>query len=266
MTKLTSSYNFLNRKNLILESAAELLASENQLNEIYLHYQPKYSTASGHLVGFEALSRWNHRILGEISPCEFIPLIEQTNLIHKFTKYIIEKSISDIGENLTEGILQPVAVNVSIQDLDQPGFVELIIGLLKKYKVPAELLEIEITERSISQNIGLSIQRVMELQKIGLKVAIDDFGTGTSSIAYLADLPIDYIKLDTDLINRIGDIRTGLIIKSIINMASSIGIGLVAEGVESVNTFEKLKSFNCPTVQGFLFGRPSPRNIAFSNK
>lgn len=253
------------RQNAIISSISQLFHDAGSDDGISMHYQAKYSLTSGDIVGLEALSRWDHPTLGNIPPADFIPLVENTKLIRPFTKLIIKKTISDIALNMQEGFSLPVAVNISHKDLTDIGFIKFIKEMAAKHKVPHHLLEIEVTETSISTNTDLAILRITELHEAGFKVAIDDFGSGHSSFAYLAQLPIACIKIDSMFVQRIEDKRTGLIVQSIIELASNLGVGLIAEGVENEKELIILKSLNCPFGQGFLLAKPAPRVIAISN-
>lgn len=257
--------NNAKRKNTILSSMNGTFSGEKRPSGISLHYQPKYSLKSGLIVGFEALCRWQHNDLGAISPAEFIPLIEKTKLIRPLTKLIIEKTIRGIAENLRENIAIPIAVNITTRDLLDLDLAQYICAVLKKHDVPAELLEIEITESSIIENTALAIKQISCLRNLGLSVAIDDFGTGHSSLAYLAHLPVSTIKIDQLFVKDIHNSRTSIIIKSIIELAGEIGIDVIAEGVEDIEALRQLNTFGCPKVQGYFLGKPKPRLAALSD-
>lgn len=258
--------NRAKRQNTILAGISRLFSDASVSDELAMHYQPKYSLESGKIVGFEALSRWNHSSLGYVPPAEFIPLVERTKLIQPLTQFIIKKTVADIATNRDEGFELPVAVNISVKDLIDPNLIPFIQKTVLTHQVPHHLLEIEITETSILENTELAIQRIHQLQHAGFNVAIDDFGTGHSSLAYLAHLPVSYIKIDPLFIREIHNERTGIIVKSIIELAAKIGVGLVAEGVEDIQALRVLKSLHCPIVQGFFLGRPMPRTMAVTNR
>jgi EAL domain-containing protein (putative c-di-GMP-specific phosphodiesterase class I) len=174
--------------------------------------------------------------------------------------------VADIAKNRDEGFELPIAVNISVKDLIDPKLIPFIQKAVLTHQVPHHLLEIEITETSILENTELAIQRIHQLQHAGFNVAIDDFGTGHSSLAYLAHLPVSYIKIDPLFIREIHNERTGIIVKSIIELAAKIGVGLVAEGVEDIQALRVLQSLHCPIVQGFFLGKPMPRAIAVTSR
>ncbi|WP_082087213.1 putative bifunctional diguanylate cyclase/phosphodiesterase [Teredinibacter purpureus] len=255
------------RHNLLLSGMSTILtqplSSEGQ--NIQMHFQPKYSVRTGSIVGFEALCRWNHDALGNIAPGEFIPLAEKTKLITQLTRVILRKTMLEISENSKLNIKLPVAVNISALDLMDPTLLLDIRALLYEFDIPSNLLEIEVTETSIMKNAKVAAHQIENFRKLGLSVGIDDFGTGNSSLAYLSSFPVSHIKLDHLLTGNINHKRTEIIIEAIINLAAKLGIGVIAEGVENVDTLHKLQDLSCPLVQGYLLGKPKPRSLALSS-
>lgn len=255
------------RCNQLLSGMNNILSSSasKEDDDIQMHLQPKYSLRTGNVVGFEALCRWNHKALGNIAPGEFIPLAEKTKMITRLTRLILRKTMLEIAENSKSKIMLPVAVNISAVDLMDPTLLLDIRTLLHEFNIPSNLLEIEVTETSLVRNAKAAAHQIENLRKLGLSVGIDDFGTGSSSLAYLSSFPVSHIKLDQLLTCNIGHQRTEIIIESILGLASKLGIGVIAEGVEDVNTLHKLQELSCPLVQGYLLGRPKPRILALSS-
>ncbi|MCM3691907.1 bifunctional diguanylate cyclase/phosphodiesterase [Neobacillus niacini] len=231
-----------------------------QRKEFILHYQPRVDALTGEIVGAEALSRWNHTRLGLVPPCEFIPLAEETGFIHELSEWVIQEVCKQQKEWREEGCtLVPISINLSAKTLMKADLVQKVKACLDEYSVPAQLLEIEITEDSLIKNEGLGLSTIKHLRKLGLAIAIDDFGIGYSSLSYLKKFTVDYIKIDRSFIREIhlndGD---STIVQSIILLAKGFHLKIVAEGVETVEQWELLKSLNCHYIQGFLFSKPLP--------
>ncbi|GGH78506.1 diguanylate cyclase (GGDEF)-like protein/PAS domain S-box-containing protein [Pullulanibacillus pueri] len=227
--------------------------------QLTLHYQPQFHLETGKIVGIEALIRWNHPELGTIPPCEFIPLAEETGLIVKLGQWIILKAIQQNKQWQQAGFpLLPIAVNVSVKQLQEEHFIDFIEKALEDTGLNAHYLELEITE-SIMQDVDQSIERLNALKALGLKIAIDDFGTGYSSLNYLQYLPIDYIKIDKTFIDNIIDKDTcGSIVTSIISMAQSLNFDVIAEGIENEKQVQYLIENQCKVGQGYYYSKPLP--------
>jgi diguanylate cyclase (GGDEF)-like protein/PAS domain S-box-containing protein len=252
-------------KSLIAESY-KLFTLENglrkaiQRKEFVLHYQPRVDTVTGEMVGAEALIRWNHAHLGMVPPGNFIPLAEETGFIHELSEWVIQEVCKQQKEWKEMGChLVPISINLSAKTLMKADLVKKVKEYLTKYSVPAQLLEIEITEDSLIKNEGLGLSTIQHLRELGLSIAIDDFGIGYSSLSYLKRFTVDYIKIDRSFIKEIhandGD---STIVQSIILLAKGFHLKIVAEGVETVEQWELLKSLNCHYIQGFLFSKPLP--------
>jgi len=251
------------------ELVAGKLTLENQLRqaldneEFVLHYQPKVNLASGKLTGAEALIRWNDPRTGLVPPGSFIPVLEETGLIHEVGRWALRKAIEDYRGWRAAGLAAPrIAVNVSPLQLRSRGFVAEIEQMIGMDADAAAGLELEITESLIMEDVGHSIASLQAIRAMGVSIAIDDFGTGFSSLSYLARLPVDTLKIDGAFINDMTAGSQGLsIVFAIINLAHSLQLNVVAEGVETEEQSQLLQRLGCDEMQGYLFSRPVPRDI-----
>jgi diguanylate cyclase (GGDEF)-like protein len=255
------------------ERVAERLSLENRLRravdnrEFVLHYQPKLNLASGELTGAEALIRWNDPSTGLVPPGKFIPVLEETGLIHEVGRWALEKAVEDVLHWRAAGLAaMRVAVNVSALQLRNPAFVAEISRVISAEAQAAGGLELEITESVIMNDVTHNIESLQAIRAMGVSIAIDDFGTGFSSLSYLAKLPLDTLKIDRSFVSEMttGPERLSLV-STIINLAHSLRLNVVAEGVETEEQSRLLRSLNCDQVQGFLFSKPMPRE-AFESK
>ncbi len=220
-------------------------------------FQPQYNYSSGVLTGAEALVRWirNGKV---ISPEVFIPVFEKNDLVYELDKSIWEQVCIKLKEWKEKGLeISSVSVNASRRDLYKPDLIDTIKGLLLKYNVSPSQLHIELTESAYVENSEQLIEVVTELQKMGLCVEMDDFGSGYSSLNMLKDVPVDYLKLDMEFVSNHGDSsKGGKILSAIVNMAHDLGLSVIAEGVETEQQAQYLKSIGCLYMQGFYFSRP----------
>lgn len=227
--------------------------------DLSLHFQPKVSLDDQKVVGVEALARWTHPVLGFISPGEFIPIAEMTDLINELTDWVLDESLHQVKTWRQQSLDVKVAVNVSARNLLQDNFCEHIECLLAKYNLPASCLELEITESTIMKNTEKTLEVLQRLNALGVDLSIDDFGTGYSSLAYLKRLPVKWLKIDYSfIINMMQNEHDQIIVNSTINMAHSLGLMVVAEGVESQNIMQRLGSMQCEQAQGFHIAKPMP--------
>jgi diguanylate cyclase (GGDEF)-like protein/PAS domain S-box-containing protein len=228
--------------------------------EFVLHYQPKINLMSGNIVGGEALIRWNHTNWGIVPPGEFVPLAEETGLIHEMTEWVIGQVCKQLMVWKNEGRHPvPISVNISARTLMKTSLVQKIKRQLEKHSISPSLIEIEITEDALIKNEGLGISTIRSLREMGMAVSIDDFGMGYSSIGYLKKFKADCIKIDRAFIKDIQENNEdSFIVQSIILMAKGLGLKVVAEGVETEQQLQLLKSLNCQYVQGFYFSKPLP--------
>jgi diguanylate cyclase len=238
---------------IILGDLRRALDSADQLS---VHYQPKLDLHSGRIVGLEALLRWNHPERGSVPPGDFIPIAEQTGLVHLLTRRVLELVLSQIREWLRDGWEIQVAVNLSALNLAEPDFDQRIAELLAEYDVPARLLEFEITESAIVQDPERAASTLARIAAMGSTIALDDFGIGNTSISQLRDLPIDTLKIDRSFIVDMERAGGEVLVKVVTDLAHEFEMVAVAEGVEEHDVAERLKALGCDLAQGFLYARP----------
>ncbi len=236
-----------------------MLRGALQRNELLLHYQPKLDLTTGAIVGAEALVRWDSPELGRVSPGEFIPLAEQTSLIKPLTAWVLEEALRQLVAWESAGIRTRVAVNLSARNLTDEKLPERIAELLELGHVKPERMMMEITESAVMQNPERAAVVLERLREIGVALSIDDFGTGYSSLTYLRTLPADELKIDRSFVREI-DANEGnaTIARSVINLAHSLGLKVVAEGVETEAELKRLITLGCDLAQGYLISRPLP--------
>ena len=243
---------------------AELLSNfEDAINydHIYVNYQAQVNHSTGRLVGAEALMRWKHPVYGMQYPSNFIPVLEKNNLIYKADLHVFELVCKFQKRCIEEDIpLIPISVNMSRYDIYNNEYVDAIEEIRKKYDVPVKYLRIEVTESSAIGGMELVSSVLGRLHSYGYLVEMDDFGSGYSSLNILKDLPVDLIKLD--MIFMSGDIggRGGTILSSIVQMAKWLDTPVIAEGVETVELADYLKSIGCSYIQGYLYSKPLEEN------
>jgi diguanylate cyclase (GGDEF)-like protein len=265
----TSGDRYLFYTQKMTDSVAGKLALENQLRqaldneEFVLHYQPKVSVESGNVTGAEALIRWNDPRTGLVPPGRFIPILEETGLIHEVGRWALRRAIADYLRWRTAGLAAVrIAVNVSSLQLRHPDFIaeiERAIGI--DARAPAGL-ELEITESVIMEDIGHSIAALRAIRAMAVTIAVDDFGTGFSSLSYLSRLPVDTLKIDGSFISNMTVAPEGLaLVSTIINLAHALKHKVVAEGVETEEQSRLLGLLTCDEMQGFLFGKPVPSEV-----
>ena len=249
-------------------SVTSRLTLENQLrqaverNEFLLFYQPKVN-AQGVLIGAEALLRWNDPLTGLVPPVQFIPILEETGLIHEVGKWVLSDAIATLRRWQAAGYRGlRVAVNVSPLQLRNRGFVAEISHAVGGDAALAAGLELEITESVIMADVRLSIASLQAIRALGVTIAIDDFGTGFSSLSYLARLPVNTLKIDRSFVVEMSASPEGLsLVSTIINLAHSLRLNVVAEGVETEEQAQLLRAMHCDDMQGYLFGKPVTREV-----
>ncbi|MDJ0844742.1 EAL domain-containing protein [Crocosphaera sp.] len=227
-------------------------------NQLSLYYQPIVELNTGHLSGFEALLRWQHPIKGKISPVEFIPVAEESGLINSLGWWVLEQACRQLQtwQNLnTKAGNLVINVNVSAQQLKQEKWDERLNQLLENTGILGTQLKLEITESSLLETVQEETRRVRQLKNLGLGLCIDDFGTGYSSLSRLHEFPIDTLKIDRSFINKLG-ISDKAIVPMIINLAHTLGMNVVAEGIETREQFNQLQGLNCELGQGYFFAKP----------
>ena len=255
-------------KSIMRERFMEKVEIQSKLNKalvdglFQLYYQPQFDVATNKLRGFEALLRWYDEEIGWINPEQFIPIAEETKLVIPLGDWILETAIRTLKDWIENfGFNGIMSVNVSPVQLKKPSFIFDLQDLVKKYKIPTENLEIEITEGVFIDNKNEAIGLLSQIRSMGIGLSLDDFGTGYSSLSYLQMLPITTLKIDKSFIANITD-KSGVeanITDSIISMVTKMGLDTIAEGVEKREQLEVLKNINCKNIQGFLKGKPMPK-------
>lgn len=238
----------------------EVLHNVIQNREIYLVYQPQCDIETGRITGCEALMRIRNGYLGQISPVEFIPIAEETGMIHELGAWALEHACG-FNKQLQDAGYEPVtmSVNVSIVQFKDPDFIPRVKAILERTGLPPEYLEIEVTESILMQSLEHNIKILQELRDMGIRIALDDFGTGYSSFNYLTQMPITTLKMDKSFIDNIGtNSKDCFIAETIISLAHKLGISVVAEGVETTDQLQILQENSCDILQGYLFSRPVP--------
>ncbi|MEK6453710.1 EAL domain-containing protein [Caldifermentibacillus hisashii] len=227
-------------------------------NELFLLYQPVVDLQTGRINGSEALIRWNHPNLGLISPMEFIPIAEETGLIHEIGKWVLMEGCRQNQEWFDRGYDELfISINVSARQFLHPTFVEHLHGSLQNSGMDPKKLHLELTETGMIDNVEKSIAIMKEIQNLGVKISIDDFGTGYSSLSYLKNLPIDTLKIDRSFINNFKSETVDYsIVKAIITMGNGLSVKVVAEGVETYEQLIELKKMNCDYAQGYYIEKP----------
>ncbi|GAB3541732.1 hypothetical protein GCM10027343_12640 [Noviherbaspirillum agri] len=260
--------NYLFYRKEMNASVAKRLTLENRLyralerGEFTLHYQPKIHTASGRVVGLESLLRWQEPEEGLIMPASFIPILEETGMILPVGRWIMEKAISDHKEWGARGLSPPpIAVNISVVQLRNRDFVDSLKRIGRKLLDGEHILDLEITESILMDDIDQNIAKLRAAKDMGMKIAIDDFGTGYSSLSYLTRLPIDLLKIDRSFVVDMNQSPSGLaIVSSVISLAHSLQLGVIAEGVADEEQAKLLKLLRCDQLQGFYCSQPLPGN------
>jgi EAL domain-containing protein (putative c-di-GMP-specific phosphodiesterase class I) len=228
--------------------------------EFVLHYQPKFNLSTGQISGAEALIRWQPSDYETIYPLTFIQVAEETGLIVKIGQWVLNTACKKAKQlQQVTGKAIPIAINVSPKQFRQPNFVEIVQDALILSDLKPELLELEITENIMIEDTPKFIETLQQLKAIGVKLSLDDFGTGYSSLSYLKDFPIDQLKVDRAFVHAIEeDANNMAILKAIIILGQSLGLRVVAEGVETEFQFDFVKSVGCDEVQGYYFSKPLP--------
>jgi len=227
--------------------------------EIEPWFQPIIDAMTGRMVGVEVLARWNHPEKGLLAPGAFVPMAEELGLIRVIDEAVFEAACARTAPWVADGLIEVVSCNVSPRDLLDPAFSRKLIGRLAKTALPATALTVEITETFLLQDLALARRHIERLAAKGVNVALDDFGTGYSNLRALMHLPIQTVKLDRSLIDDVGrDPRVSKLVASLLHAARSLGVRIVAEGVENESQALFLRSAGCERMQGYFFARPMP--------
>jgi diguanylate cyclase (GGDEF)-like protein/PAS domain S-box-containing protein len=254
------------------DQAMHLLELESDLrkaldrDEFVMYYQPIIEVASGRLAGFEALVRWVHPQLGLVGPVEFIPLAEDTGLIFGLGEWVFRTVCAQISawqREFGNGAVPSVAVNLSPKQFMQPNLVQVMQKIVEQSGTDPEKLKVEITESVLMDNAEAAVDMLTKLRRLGLHLSIDDFGTGYSSLSYLQRFPVDILKIDRSFISVFGTERDSqVLVRSILSLAHSLNLKVVAEGVDKLEQCDLLKELGCDFAQGYLFSRPVPLDQA----
>ncbi|WP_210543162.1 bifunctional diguanylate cyclase/phosphodiesterase [Rhodoferax sp. PAMC 29310] len=251
----TPEMQALSARTLLLENALRFALPRDQLS---LKYQPQQSLASGAIVGVEALLRWRHPEIGSVTPMEFIPVAESSGQIIEIGEWVLREAIAQLRRWIDDGV-PPItmSVNLSAVQFRHPKFPELVTQLLEEANVPPHLLELKLTEGVAMENAMAAIGVMDELHAHGVSLAIDDFGTGYSSLAYLKRFKVSRLKIDQSFVRDIAlDDDDRAIVVAVITMAQSLGIETIAEGVETQEQYDFLRSKGCGYIQGQLLSQP----------
>jgi diguanylate cyclase (GGDEF)-like protein len=229
--------------------------------QFVLHYQPQLDLKTGQIFAVEALVRWPHPKLGLVPPLKFIPLAEEAGLMWPLTTWVLNEALAQCAEWRASGRELAVSVNVATGDLLEPEFLGLVTSLLERHELPGEAVVIEITETTIITDFLRSQAVILQLRDLGIVVSIDDFGAGFTSLAYLSSLAVGELKLDRTFItalNAEGNGREMELVRATINLGHEMGLRVVAEGIEDVETLDLIGDLGCDLAQGYFISRPSP--------
>lgn len=246
-----------------------LMQLENDLRkaverqEFELYYQPIVALATGRIVGFEALVRWQHPEQGMISPAKFVPIAEETGLIIPLGQWVLREACRQLKRWQNEFASEPpltISVNLSSRQFSQPSLINQIRQILTDTGVDAHCIKLEITESAIMENTESAMDMLLQLKAMGIQLSVDDFGTGYSSLGYLYRFPMDVLKIDRSFVSRVDiDGEKLELVRTIITLAWNLGMDVVAEGVETTKQLAQLKALKCEYAQGYLFSKPLPR-------
>lgn len=236
-------------------------ALDSDNGELYLNFQPKVALATREITAFETLIRWQRPGVGEVRPDIFVELAEQAGLITKLTRWVVDKTFLQLSEWQRTGTRLHAAINVSAEDICQTHFCNLMIDAIDKYQLAPQSCTIEITERDIMHDERQGVIALKRLRSAGFRIALDDYGVGQSALAKLKELPIDEIKLDKSFIMTLNSSQADQqIVFSTIKLAHSLGLKVVAEGIENAESFKLLTEYGCHTGQGYFISRPLTAN------
>ncbi|WP_373232194.1 putative bifunctional diguanylate cyclase/phosphodiesterase [Cohnella sp.] len=245
------------RERTLMEFYLGTAIKESQLT---LHYQPQYDLQTGSLRGFEALLRWNHPEIGTVMPLDFIPLAEESQLIIPIGEWTLQEACRTLQQLAPSPSMLTIAVNISALQLMDELFVERVQKVLTKTGLSPNRLELELTESKLTSSFDMAERQLKKLQRLGVQLALDDFGIGYSSMDYLRKLPFNIIKIDKSFIDDIGQTHERDVTGFMIQFIKQLRYKIVAEGIESYDQLTFLKRVNCDFAQGYLFGRPMPKD------
>jgi diguanylate cyclase (GGDEF)-like protein/PAS domain S-box-containing protein len=246
----------IKRRMIIINGIRKALEND----EFELFYQPKIEISSNNVIGVEVLLRWNHPLYGLIPPCEFIPIAEETGIIIQIGEWVLQTACKQykVWEDLGIAPLT-LCINVSPSQFLDPHLVKKISDVIQECNMNPQNLDLEITESVAMYNLEEAVKKLNQLRDIGIKLALDDFGTGFSSLNYLQRFPIDQLKIDRSFIKNVTiNSQTAALVKSIISFAHGLNLIVIAEGVETAEQLEFIRSHHCDVGQGYYFSRPVP--------
>ncbi len=255
--------HMLDENAMVLEMGNELRMAISR-DELTVFYQPIVDIETSKTIGFESLLRWQHPVHGSVNPADFIPIAEAKGLIGEIGQWVLQKSCEQIQRwNQTDEVELFVSVNVSIRQIAKEDFVSIVDQVLADTGIQPHLLRLEVTETVLMQNTEETIDLLNELRKTGIKISIDDFGTGFSSLSYLHKMPIDVLKIDRSFVSGMThSSKHAAIVQTVVTLAQSLNLRVVAEGIETHQQLEALRKLGCRMGQGYLFSRPAPVAIA----
>jgi EAL domain-containing protein (putative c-di-GMP-specific phosphodiesterase class I) len=249
----------------LLQLETDLRKAVNQ-QEFQVYYQPIVALNTGRIAGFEALVRWNHPHRGFISPLDFIPIAEETGLITQIDTWVMGEACQQLRiwqeQKLTQEPLT-VSVNLSGRQFSQSNLIEQIDEIFQKTQLSPQSLKLEITESVLINSSQSAMAIIRELKKRQIQLSLDDFGTGYSSLSYLHCFPINTLKIDKSFVNRMEGSQENMgLVPAIMSMAHTMGINVIAEGIETPEQLAQLRALNCDFGQGYLFSRPVESKLA----
>ncbi len=228
-------------------------------DELRLFFQPKIDMASGRVAGVEALLRWQHPARGMLSPAAFIPFAEQTGFIRRITRWTLNRAIAQAASWHHAGASLPIAINISADDVADSRLDARIAGLVTRNRLPPALLTLELTESGFIEDPNRALSMLNALGALGVNLSIDDFGTGYSSLSHLARMPAHEVKIDRSFVQGLEtDVEYAAVVRSAIDMGHSLGMKVVAEGIETELAAERLRALGCDIAQGYLYAKPMP--------
>jgi EAL domain-containing protein (putative c-di-GMP-specific phosphodiesterase class I) len=253
------------------ESTAKALRTAGELRrgiergELVPYFQPIVDLATGRVLGYEVLARWLHPDRGLLTPADFLPLAEETGLLVELGAAMLRDSLAQLARWRASGhsfANCTLSVNVGTRQLVDPAFYRLVADLLAETGIDADSLWLEITETALLADVKAATVALRELRNLGLHLAVDDFGTGYSSLTYLKRFPVEAIKVDRAFVAGLG-IESGdtTIVDAVVRLGQALGLGVVAEGIETPLQLSRLRELGCDRGQGYLFGRPRPANL-----
>jgi diguanylate cyclase len=258
------SYQFfrqeMNVRAVARQSIEEDLRHALDRKQFALHYQPKIKLATGRITGVEALLRWTHPTRGSVSPAQFVPIAEDSGLILPIGSWVLREACIDAKAWIEAGLpMGTISVNVSAIEFRNEDFLKELFSTLNETGLDPRCLELEVTESVLMKNAEVATSILQSVREKGVRVAIDDFGTGYSSLSYLRRFPLDAIKIDQSFVRQIANSPDeATIVTAIITMGQSLGLRVIAEGVETPEALEFLQAQQCDEAQGYYFSRPIP--------